>query len=79
VSLRCLTKCYSLGGGKCFYSAMAALRNLKRINLRISCVVQNLCPLRYRSNTIAVLPYRDERSELALSFWKFWSFHKALY
>jgi D-lyxose ketol-isomerase len=51
------------------YSEMAALRNLKRINLRISCVVRNLCPFRYRSNTIAVLPYTDERSELALSFW----------
>src|SRR4029450_9076259 len=48
---------------------MAALRNLKRINLRISCVVRNLCPFRYRSNTIAVLSYTDERSELALSFW----------
>jgi D-lyxose ketol-isomerase len=51
------------------YSEMAALRNFKRINLRISCVVRNLCPFRYRSNTIAVLSYTDECSELALSFW----------
>jgi D-lyxose ketol-isomerase len=51
------------------YSEMAALRNLKRINLRISCVVRNLCPFRYRSNTIAILPYTGKRSELALSFW----------